>query len=68
MNGKNANDGWPFRCRQHGQPTGMRCYSCEKEPLCLDCAHVNPGLGYICSGCLDRKKARFAQARRRAMA
>lgn len=48
---KQTGEAWPYRCRAHGRPTGLRCSRCEKEPLCLKCARRNHGLPYICEGC-----------------
>lgn len=61
------NESWPYRCRAHNRPTGMRCSRCETEPLCINCARRNHGLGYICRRCeaelLARSRARRQQLR-----
>lgn len=60
MTDNTHDEGWPFRCAVHQQPTGIRCYRCEK-PICLSCAHLTGGVGYICKECRDKLLARYTK-------
>ena len=60
MNDDIHDEGWPYRCAQHQQPTGLRCYRCD-TPICLHCAHLINGTGYICDECRAKLLARYSR-------
>jgi hypothetical protein len=58
---------WPYTCRQHGRPTGLRCSRCQEEPLCYQCTIERPGSGPICARCHQELLDHFAARRRQWM-
>lgn len=51
---RNNDQGWPYRCRKHNQPTALLCSKCLKEPLCAKCYRYVYGLGFLCPTCEAR--------------